>query len=699
MAGFQLLLDPTAEATGTQLDVSDGAVNNGVGYRLTGLSIDDPALKTNYAASISTFGSIPGFPHGYENATVTFSNRIGGSSASNLLTKVNALREKLGKFNREGGTVRIVYPSGDTLTFDVTEAEGQGTAFDNAWVGRNRATAEVKLTCRPGGRGAEQSLGSFSETTLPVLQAVVSGIKGSLLANGRAVVTATAGDQWTVFTGVQSRYYDSGANANLFFEAEGRTPLGGAAIAAGSATPSGAGSNVMRQGTLTPVYQAMMSTHALAGTPMSHIGSFEVLARVYRPTSNTGAVSLYLEWGAGDFQTPTKNDPITFAADSYEGVWTLCKLGPVHIPKASQGTQKWEGRIVAKSTVTGDDLDVDWIGLCPTTAEGDPTCYGEWSGVQRLDTPTSFSARDEFDQTAGALTGKTAPVGGVWAGAGDADDFSVETTGKTAQRTATSDVDIDTGRFAVSGVAGFAAQATQVDFKRSANPSDGIGGGVLHQGVVARYTDINNWVTAVVRLRELVTGWAEVRVRKRVAGTVTQIDSAVVLFPAIGSLWSLRFQVDASGRWFCWLSAAGSPGTLVASGFDTALATGGALASGKPGVYDAYTGTVANTRNYDNFFAVVPTADAGCFAGQSLEIRHDRAERENAGGTTWNRVSDPRGRYLRFAPGAAEGRSNRFFLKGVRGQQVQDNVWVDPSIDGIAVDLFATPLGVAVPEP
>ncbi len=36
----------------------------------------------------------------------------------------------------------------------------------------------------------------------------------------------------------------------------------------------------------------------------------------------------------------------------------------------------------------------------------------------------AFTARDEFDQTAGALTGKVAPVGGTWAGAGDADDFS-----------------------------------------------------------------------------------------------------------------------------------------------------------------------------------------------------------------------------------------------------------------------------------
>ena len=42
-----------------------------------------------------------------------------------------------------------------------------------------------------------------------------------------------------------------------------------------------------------------------------------------------------------------------------------------------------------------------------------------------------YPGRDEFNQSAGALTGKTAQVGGVWVGAGDADDFNVDapTTG------------------------------------------------------------------------------------------------------------------------------------------------------------------------------------------------------------------------------------------------------------------------------
>ena len=84
------------------------------------------------------------------------------------------------------------------------------------------------------------------------------------------------------------------------------------------------------------------------------------------------------------------------------------------LQKVTAGTQRWEGRILAKSTVSGDDIDMDWLMLFPVD-EG----YGEVSAVARIVTPTAFSARDEFDQAAGNLTGKTAPVGGNWAGAGD----------------------------------------------------------------------------------------------------------------------------------------------------------------------------------------------------------------------------------------------------------------------------------------
>jgi hypothetical protein len=138
-----------------------------------------------------------------------------------------------------------------------------------------------------------------------------------------------------------------------------------------------------------------------------------VWAGTYQSTGNTGAVSVRLEWGEGDFRRRTLNDAVNFAAGERGGQFVLVDLGLVHLTEAVQGTQRWEGRVLAKSTVTGDEIDVDCLFLFPVD-EG----YTELSGVWQSDTPTSFTARDEFNQTAGALAGKTVPSGGTWAAGG-----------------------------------------------------------------------------------------------------------------------------------------------------------------------------------------------------------------------------------------------------------------------------------------
>jgi len=278
---------------------------------------------------------------------------------------------------------------------------------------------------------------------------------------------------------------------------------------------------------------------------------------------------------------------------------------------------------------------------------------------------------DEFDRACGALSGKTAPVGGLWAGAGDADDFTVETIGKTAQRTAVSDVDANTGRYAVSGVAPFAAQVVQVDLKHSAIFGISASGAPLaYQGVLARYTDVNNWLMATYSPAfESTTGATEdasVQVRKRVAGTVTTLANVDVTDSAYQSFHSIRLTVDAAGRWQVWLWRVGAAPVKVAGGSDSALATGGALASGKPGVYDAQTAGTANTRNYDNFMSFVPTADAAVFAGQSLEVRHNDTIREDSTGTYWGRPQSYRGSRFFLPPAGDDDLTSRVVVMARR---------------------------------
>jgi hypothetical protein len=309
-------------------------------------------------------------------------------------------------------------------------------------------------------------------------------------------------------------------------------------------------------------------------------------------------------------------------------------------------------------------------------------------------TPSLFLARDEFDQTAGALAGKVAPIGGTWSGAGDADDFAVETTGKTAQRTATSDSAADNGRFARLGTGTSAAVVVQTDF----NWSDPASGPSLYSGALARYTDTSNYVRAVV-YGYIFEGVAVqgIAVMREVAGAQLVLANVNPITSIASSAWyTIQVAVVANGQFFVWHGPKGAlPGAPVLSGSAAELATGGALASGGYGIYDALTTGGAVTRLYNDVRVWVPDVDAAMFASQSLELRHDRATRENAGGTLSNTVLSRRGSYLTVAPAGREARSTRFVVKGYRNDPTTS---ADPAIDDTSAQLFVTPRGIMVPE-
>ena len=168
--------------------------------------------------------------------------------------------------------------------------------------------------------------------------------------------------------------------------------------------------------------------------------------------------------------------------------------------------------------------------------------------------------------------------------------------------------------------------------------------------------------------------------RKYVAGVSTVVASVAVPNP-IATPYRIALVVDARGDWF---ALYGQPGALrvVAQGSDAALATGGALASGKPGILDwSPLATTAVTRRYDNFTASVPPTDAACFAGQSAELRHSGFTREDAGGTVW----DPKtitGDYLLIPPAGREGRSARIIVKPLYHAPI-GRVWLDDRTDDL----------------
>jgi hypothetical protein len=526
----------------------------------------------------------------------------------------------------------------------------------------------------------------FTETAKPCLIIDLANIKGDVPALGRFVIQDYQNqDQWWMVWGLQQRHRDSSVDAALFYEAEGRNALNGAVVAAGTAPVSGSGNNVMRSAALTTTYAGVVSTQATGGgNHLRHVGDFRVFARVFVPTSATGVVKVALDWAEGDFRRHTQNTEVTPGAP--KGTWALVDLGQVHLTRVLAGTQRWEGRVLAKSTVAGDTVDVDCLIFIPVT-EGS----GQGQGIQQVETPTTFLARDEFDQTAGALAGKTAPVGGVWAGAGHATDFTVDAASHTAQRTTTSDggTQINSGRVDVHGAAAFAAQIVQAEVLWSAILTTG----TQYTGIVARYVDINNFFALVFQNGGTIGSFSHVFVIKVVGGTQTTIGQIACSFPTTGTN-PLRLTIDAAGRWFAYAGTQ-APISLVASGQDPVLATGGALASGKGGIVDWNPSAQALTRSVDNFFAAPATQDATMFAGRQVELRSDRIRRQDSTGALWTDPSKYEGDYLRIPPAGREGRTSRIIVKAARNDPASA---ADAGIDDISARLYYTPRYLVVPD-
>lgn len=680
--GETLLIDPWSEdAANVQLDLADNTA-----FFLLAHDYPVPDRDSTWGSSADTEGEAL-VQHRYKNREITAKLRVIGTSASDIATKLGYLQQKIAKLNREGGTLKRMTPNSDPVIFDVLGAD-LDLPQDKRYMASNRVKElTVKFACRPFGRGPAITLGDKAETTLPYVSQVETAIKGDVPALGRLVIDEDqAVNQWTAMWGIQSRYYDSASSAALFFQAEGLT-LQGAGAATSTAAAGYSGSGSVLANALATSYQSILSSQATGGgAHWSHIGDFRVYARVFVPTGNTGQVSVRARWTVGDGRVWTQNDETALDAN-VKGVWRMVDLGMVSIPKAAAGTQRWELQFLAKSTVAGDDIHVDWYLLMPAS-EG----FGVASGIQAAIDYSSFQARDEFNQSAGALAGKTPNTGGNWAGAGDADDFNVSGSG-TVTRTAVSDTatNMSNARLETmatpASLAGLLAYVVQ---KTDAYNS------TLGHGLLLRYTDTSNFLAVYATYSAMSGTNLTVNIRTRVAGTETTIGTAYITSILPTSNYVLAASVGADGQVIVSGAPEGIGWSVLASGYSADLATGGTLASGKVGLFDWITGGTACTRTYSAFGAYGVNADYAVPASQSLEIRHDRVIREDSGGTLWQPPSSYKGDYLLIPPAGRENRSCRWIVKMSRGPIATG---ADGGIDDASARLTYVPRFLVVPEP
>jgi hypothetical protein len=610
------------------------------------------------------------------------------SGGPRFLAALDDVQTTVDRIVREGGTLKRVPPGGKPIVFDVLDAQvdiPQGNAF----ISRRRADITLTLTAKPFWRRGEWiQLADNTETSAPYMSFTHTGIQGEVPAFGKLMVDEDQAQtqRWLAW-GIESRRYSSAATAGVFYEAEGRTLKGNSAIVTVTGASGGASNNAIRDTDLVPTYQQILSTQATGGGDhLSHVGKWRVFARVQSASANTGTVSMRLEWGQGDFRRSSQNDPVGPVA---AGNWELVDLGVVTIDPVSQGTQRWEGRLLAKSTSPGDELAVDYLWLCPVDdGSGEITAKPEVS--------TSYSkivGYDLFNQTAGALSGKTANIGGNWSSTGDATDFSVVAgTTNAVQRSEVSDA-ANTGRYAYLATTAYAASSVSVDIITTSAST-----GTLKRGVMLRFVDANNWLMA--RVEDLGFGVSTLRVVKRVGGTITTLSSSSNFFVSNNTTYNVSLSADASGNWVA-AAKLGTSTLASLSGTDTVLATGNALDDGYGGFYDEQTSASVFTRTYDNFILEQTAStdakdDAALFASQSCEIRYDGVVREDSSGVVWSSPGKYEGDLLYVPIAGRDDRSVRFTLKAAR---YGPGDGADTAFDDISARLSYQPRGITTPDP
>ncbi len=530
-----LEIDPVSEdANNANLLLED----SGTGYQIdiAGVDYGQPDRKPQTAGTADTVGD-PLVDSGYGNRVITVPIRCTSPTAAGLDALVGAIQEKVGKLQREQGTLKRTTTGGNVLVFDVLDCD---VDVPSDWQYHHNFTTIVtlKFTCLPPGWGDEVQVGTLSSLGGGVYHAVCPNIPGDFDARGRVLFTeGSAIDQWHAHWGVRSRYYGTATTEALYYEAETCLPQGGAIAAALSGASGG---SAIYQGTLTTSYQSILSLASSGTVYKQHVGDYNLWARLHRPTSNTGEVSVALEWAEGDFTRFTRNVEVTYDANEREGDFTVAKLGQVHLSKAKKGSQRWDGHIVAKSSTLGDDLSVDGWWLQPV---GDSA--GEANGVLQLQTPTSFVVRDDFAQSAGTITGKTLPIGGTWAGAGDADDFSVSGSPLfvASRDISVADAALTSGHFAIAGSTAYTNIETQAGGAfLSATPGDGI---VF--GVFVRYVDTSNWVALLLNKSAADTYAIELWKYKAAALSTLLTVPVTPNASLIGAVF--RLFADAGGHW------------------------------------------------------------------------------------------------------------------------------------------------------
>jgi hypothetical protein len=229
------------------------------------------------------------------------------------------------------------------------------------------------------------------------------------------------------------------------------------------------------------------------------------------------------------------------------------------------------------------------------------------SGTSFVSAPTSvlLVGSDDFVSTTSgnALNGRTAPLGGSWATFGDATNLTftdVNSLGNPSELLTRATASDTNGAYGILGATNYINTEVSVAPQWASYPGSGY---VRRLGAILRWTDISNHVRAYVEFHtdpvDLETYWT-LRIVQVIAGTPTDLVNRAGLVAGIGTGYTLRGVALYTGHVAAQFARNGAP-ILEVQAHSTALATGGTLQTGRPGIYDYNSSPFASGRFYGTF--------------------------------------------------------------------------------------------------
>lgn len=662
--------------------VLDGlALNDGVTLSLEdSVDLTPPPEPEEWVKGADSDGALLAREPKCDNRIITARIRVEPQASMNLaLAKIALIVDKLQEAKRNPGRgIALTWvPANSTLpTLTFRCLSGQVTAMpivavgdDAGWLGQNAPVVTVKLTCLPFGEGAERLVASVTSSA-PLITLELTGIAGDVRARGRAVVTdAATQSRRYMLLGLESRYYPTAAPPSLIVDSAGMVTAGFAgATATRTAAFSGAANNVI-SATMRTQLQAICGLGNL-----THVGQFRPQLRFY---ASATTIALRLTYQALDGPLRSLSFKVPVAVG-----FNVVDLGLITLPETELGAQRWTGRIEAYSTdIGGETLDIDVLHLIP--AEQIARARGSYSYR-----PGVITAYDEFTAVAAgtALNARVAPLGGTWATSGVATDFTAADAPTATDETMTRATVDASRRFAILGATNYTNTEAGVQIREANIVASST------QEVIARWVDSNNYA-------RLSAAGSFLRLEVVVAGATTslQVESQNRSWSAA---FQLRLVIFATGVAIGTLLDANGAVLKTLRGQHAALATGGVLATGKPGFADD--GFNATARYYDNFYHATPAAEPiVCYSGQSIEFRDDATLREDATGTWAGPPPEsPGGRF--FVPCAGgPGRKARVALLARRNdlESANDDALVaNSTMDSTTLQVYVTERYLVVPR-